>query len=185
MADEVAELTVRDLGDDRAARAAQQAATGPLCGITRLGRSVVIHLVGCSQRPDAVAVPGQLKVTLYGTVALRVRAAVNRFILLDSDSTATLPHPSRAVWVHETVEEFQAVDRSVDESQELLLARWGSRRSPPTTADGRNRVAHPEPESGAGVVRCRRRGSVRGALRGRGHHRVAPRRVARASLARC
>ena len=51
--DEVAELTVRDIGDDRAARAAQQAATGRLCEIARLGRSVDIHLVCCTQRPDA------------------------------------------------------------------------------------------------------------------------------------
>ena len=36
--DEVAELTVRDLGDDRAARAAQQAAIGRLCEIARLRR---------------------------------------------------------------------------------------------------------------------------------------------------
>jgi S-DNA-T family DNA segregation ATPase FtsK/SpoIIIE len=83
--DEVAELTVRDLGDDRAARAAQQAATGRLCEIARLGRSVDIHLVCCTQRPDAEAVPGQLKANLDGTVAFRVRAAVNSFILLDSD----------------------------------------------------------------------------------------------------
>jgi len=132
--DEVAELTVRDLGDDRAARAAQQAATGRLCEIARLGRSVDIHLVCCTQRPDAEAVPGQLKANLDGTVAFRVRAAVNSFILLDSDRAAMLPpHPGRAVFAHETVEEFQAVDCSVEESQELLLARWGSRGSSPTT----------------------------------------------------
>jgi hypothetical protein len=134
MADEVAELTVRDLGDDRAARAAQQAATGRLCGITRLGRSVVIHLVGCSQRPDAVAVTGQRKGNLDRIIAFRMRAGINARVLLDSDITATLPHPSRAVWVHETVEEFQAVDRSVEESQELPLARWGSGASHPPLA---------------------------------------------------
>jgi len=43
--DEVAELTVRDLGDDRAAGAAQQAATGRRAEIARLGRSGDIHLV--------------------------------------------------------------------------------------------------------------------------------------------
>ncbi|MHB1526454.1 MAG: FtsK/SpoIIIE domain-containing protein [Candidatus Dormibacteria bacterium] len=130
--DEVAELTVRDLGDDRAARAAQQAATGRLCEIARLGRSVDIHLVCCTQRPDADAVPGQLKANLDGTVAFRVRAAINSFILLDSDRAALLPpHPGRAVWAHETVEEFQAVDCSLEESRDLLLARWGGRGSMP------------------------------------------------------
>ncbi len=132
--DEVAELTVRDLGDDRAARAAQQAATGRLCEIARLGRSVDIHLVCCTQRPDAEAVPGQLKANLDGTVAFRVRAAVNSFILLDSDKASLLPpHPGRAIFAHETVEELQAVDCSMEESRELLLARWGSGRVSPTT----------------------------------------------------
>ena len=132
--DEVAELTVRDLGDDRAARAAQQAATGRVCEIARLGRSVDIHLVCCTQRPDAEAVPGQLKANLDGTVAFRVRAALNSFILIDSDRASLLPaHPGRAVFAHEAVEVFQAVDCSVEESRELLLGRWGSGRVRPTT----------------------------------------------------
>ncbi len=58
MADEVAELTVRDLSDDRAARAAQQAAAGRLCEIAGPGSSVDIHLVCCTQRPGAEAAPG-------------------------------------------------------------------------------------------------------------------------------
>ena len=130
--DEVAELTVRHLGDDRAARAAQQAATGRLCEIARLGRSVGIHLVCCTQGPDADAVPGQLKANLDGTVAVRVRAAINSFILLDSDRAAMLPpHPGRTVFAHETVEEFQAVHCSLEESRDLLLVRWGGRSSLP------------------------------------------------------
>lgn len=48
---------------------------------------------------------------LDGTVAFRVRAAVNSFILLDSDRPSLLPpHPARAVFANETVEEVQAVD---------------------------------------------------------------------------
>jgi hypothetical protein len=123
--DEVAELTCRDLGDDRAARAAQQAASGRLAEIARLGRSVQVHLVCCTQRPDAEAVPGQLKANLDGTVAFRVRAAVNSYILLDSDRAALLPpHPGRAIWAHEGMEEFQAIDLGADESRHLLQARW-------------------------------------------------------------
>jgi hypothetical protein len=106
VADEVAELAVRDLGDQRAARAAQQAATRRLCEIARLGRSVDIHLVCSNQRPHAEAVPGQLKTALVGTVAFRVRAAVNSFILLDSEKALLLPpRLDRAVVTHETVEE--------------------------------------------------------------------------------
>ena len=108
--DEVAELTVRDLGDDRAARAAQVAANGRLWEIAGLGRSVDIHLVCCTQRPDDEAVPGQMKANLAGTVSLRVRAPVNGFILLDSDRAPLLPpRAGRAVFAHETVGEFQAV----------------------------------------------------------------------------
>ncbi|MDA8332216.1 MAG: FtsK/SpoIIIE domain-containing protein, partial [Candidatus Dormibacteraeota bacterium] len=130
--DEVAELTCRDLGDDRAARAAQQAASGRLGEIARLGRSVGVHLVCCTQRPDAEAVPGQLKANLQGTVAFRVWAAVNSYILLDSDRAALLPpHPGRAIWQEETMEEFQAVDCSLEESRQLLLARWSGRASLP------------------------------------------------------
>ena len=65
--DDVADLRVRDLGDDRAARAARQAVTGRLAEIARLGRSVDIHLVCCTQRLDADAVPGQLKTNIDGT----------------------------------------------------------------------------------------------------------------------
>ena len=132
--DEVAELTVRDLGDDGAARAAQQAATGRLCEIARLGRSVDIQLVCCTQRPDAEAVPGQLKANLDRTVAFGVGAAVNSFILLDSDKASLLPtHPGRAHFAHEIVEEFQAVNCSAEESRGVLLGRWGSGRVRPTT----------------------------------------------------
>ncbi len=56
--DEVAKTTVRDLGDDRAARGAKQAATRRLGEIARLRRSVYLHLACCTQRPDADAVPG-------------------------------------------------------------------------------------------------------------------------------
>lgn len=47
--DEVVKTTVRDLGDDRAARGAKQAATRRLGKIARLRRSVYIHLACCPQ----------------------------------------------------------------------------------------------------------------------------------------
>ena len=125
--DELAELTLRDLGDDRAARDAHRAAVGRLCEIARLGRAAGVHLLVCTQRPDADAVPGQLKANLPGTVAFRVRARVNSEILLDDDRAALLPHrPGRALWAHERVEEFQAVHLDADESDRLLDERWGT-----------------------------------------------------------
>ncbi|MHB8510112.1 MAG: FtsK/SpoIIIE domain-containing protein [Candidatus Dormibacteria bacterium] len=133
--DEVAELTVRDLGGDKVGRAAQQAAVGRLCEIARLGRAAGIHLIVCTQRPDAEAVPGQLKANLAGTVAFRVRSGVNSLILLESDRAAMLPpHPGRAVWAHDREEEFQAIFLSGEDSRKLLEERWGAKLIHGTTA---------------------------------------------------
>jgi len=122
--DELAELTVRELGAAPAALAAQKAATGRLAEIARLGRAVGIHLILCTQRPDAEAVPGQLKANLAGTVAFRVRSEVNSHILLESDRAALLPHhPGRAIWAHERLEEFQAIHLAPDAAARLLQAR--------------------------------------------------------------
>jgi DNA segregation ATPase FtsK/SpoIIIE-like protein len=122
--DELAELTVRELGAAPAAVAAQKVATGRLAEIARLGRAVGIHLILCTQRPDAEAVPGQLKANLAGTVAFRVRSEVNSHILLESDRAALLPHhPGRAIWAHERLEEFQAIHLPADETQRLLADR--------------------------------------------------------------
>jgi DNA segregation ATPase FtsK/SpoIIIE-like protein len=122
--DELAELTVRELGAAPAAVAAQKAATGRLAEIARLGRAVGIHLILCTQRPDAEAVPGQLKANLAGTVAFRVRSEVNSHILLESDRAALLPHhPGRAIWAHERLEEFQAIDLAANEAAKLLRTR--------------------------------------------------------------
>jgi len=124
--DEVAELTIRELGQDKEAQAAQKAALSKLAEIARLGRAVGIHLLLSTQRPDADAVPGQLKANLPGTVAFRVRSAVNSIILLDCDRAAKLAMvPGRGLWACERIEEFQAVYLSDDESRRLLHERWG------------------------------------------------------------
>jgi DNA segregation ATPase FtsK/SpoIIIE-like protein len=136
--DELAELTARDWGVDRVAREAQQAARARLVEISRLGRAVGIHLIVCTQRPDADVVPGQLKANLAGTVAFRVRAGVNSLILLDSDRAALLPpHPGRAVWAEERIEEFQAVHVSLEESRRLLEGRWGASLMSRATVEGK------------------------------------------------
>ena len=119
--DEVAELTVREVGKDQAVQAAQKAATGRLSEIARLGRAAGVHLIVCTQRPDAEAVPGQLKANLAATVAFRVRSAINSAILLESDKAALLPHaPGRAIWAHERLEEFQAIYLSREGSDAIL-----------------------------------------------------------------
>jgi DNA segregation ATPase FtsK/SpoIIIE-like protein len=122
--DELAELTVRELGGNPSALAAQKVARGRLGEVARLGRAVGIHLVVCTQRPDAEAVPGQLKANLAGTVAFRVRAQVNSLILLENDRAALLPHrPGRAIWAHERLEEFQAIHLADAEAERLVADR--------------------------------------------------------------
>jgi len=125
--DELAEATCPGGGVPRAARAAQEAVAGRLAGLARLGRAAGVHLLCATQRPDAEAVPGQLKANLTGTVAFRVRSAINSAILCDSDRAAQLPpHPGRALWVHDTVEVVQvpAVDRALSEA--WIAARRGA-----------------------------------------------------------
>lgn len=127
--DEVAELTTKELGSDKAATDARRAAVGRLVELARLGRAGGIHLILCTQRPDADAVPGQLKANMAGTVAFRVRADVNSQILLESDRAALLPPLSgRAIWAHERLEEFQAVYVDPAQSARLLAERWGGAR---------------------------------------------------------
>jgi S-DNA-T family DNA segregation ATPase FtsK/SpoIIIE len=126
--DELAELTVRELGSDKVGRAAQQAAIGRLTEIARLARAAGIFLVLATQRPDAEAVHGQLKANLAGTVAFRTRAMVNSMILLDNDRASVLPpHPGRAIWSHDRDEEFQGIRLEGDESRRLLEQRWGAK----------------------------------------------------------
>ena len=137
--DELAELTVRELGGNPSALAAQKVARGRLGEVARLGRAVGIHLVVCTQRPDAEAVPGQLKANLAGTVAFRVRAQVNSLILLENDRAALLPHrPGRAIWAHERLEEFQAIHLASAEAERLVAVRVAE-----LTAEGAGLVTPP------------------------------------------
>ena len=125
--DELAQLTIGVLGgkENDQARAAQKASTGLLCELGRLGRAAGIHLILCTQRPDHEIIPGQLKAVCGGTVAFRVRNIANSQILLDCDRAALLPpHPGRAVWAHEGLEEFQAIYLDPDEGFRRLEERW-------------------------------------------------------------
>jgi len=134
VADELAELTTRDLGSDKAAKACQQAALSRLSECARLGRSAGVFLILSTQRPDADAIPGQIKANLTGTAAFRVRNALNSHILVDSDRAAQLAMiPGRGLWVCERVEEFQAVYISAEASRRLLEEKWGA----PVVSQGR------------------------------------------------
>ena len=95
MVEEVAEITGRDLGVGRAARAAHHAASGRPCGIAGFGSSVETHRVPCTRWPDVEVGPGKLSAGLGGRVASRVRAAANSFSLIETNTGTMLP-PHRA-----------------------------------------------------------------------------------------
>jgi S-DNA-T family DNA segregation ATPase FtsK/SpoIIIE len=65
-----------------------------------------------TQRPDAEAVPGQIKANIPATVAFRVRSAINSRILLGEDNAgaATLPPlPGRGIWQFDSEARFQSI----------------------------------------------------------------------------
>ncbi|MHB1640863.1 MAG: hypothetical protein ACYCUD_13700 [Candidatus Dormibacteria bacterium] len=94
----MAKPTARRLGEDRVARAANQAASGRPGAIVRLGESLDIQLVRSRWQPIAGAAPGQLPAELGNVVPLRVGAAVDTFTLTDScRAQVTSPHPVHAI----------------------------------------------------------------------------------------
>jgi DNA segregation ATPase FtsK/SpoIIIE-like protein len=99
-----------------------------LTRICRLGRAAGVHVIAATQRPDADAVPGQLKANLPATMAFRVRDAVNSRILLgDGNPTAaSLPAvPGRGIWqTGDVVAEVQAPWLGRDEAAALLARAY-------------------------------------------------------------
>jgi hypothetical protein len=98
--DEMAELTAVESGD-RAEKAARQAQLTHLVRLCRLGRAVGVHAICATQRPDADAVPGQLKANLPATMAFRVRDPVNSRVLLGDghpEAASLPPIPGRGIW---------------------------------------------------------------------------------------
>lgn len=62
-----------------------------------------------------------------GSVAFRVEAAVNSFILVESERVSLrLSQAVGADWAHEIVDEFRAGDCAVEEDQGLLPMMGGS-----------------------------------------------------------
>ena len=121
--DEAAELTAVESGD-RAERASRQAQLALLTRLCRLGRAAGIHVITATQRPDAEAVPGQLKANLPATMAFRVRDSVNSRVLLGDGNpqAASLPAiAGRGIWQAEVQVEVQTPWLSREEAVRLLF----------------------------------------------------------------
>ncbi len=140
--DECAELSAAEVSD-REERARRQQALAHISRLCRLGRALGVHVIVSTQRPDAEAVPGQVKANIPATVAFRVRNATNSRILLGEggDSAAALPPlPGRGVWQWDEETTFQAPWLGVKEARQLLEAAY-----PPVVAAGSGRVT-PTPQ---------------------------------------
>jgi len=109
--DEMAELSAVE-SSNRDEKGRRQAALASVSRICRLGRATGFHVIVSTQRPDAEAVPGQIKANIPATVAFRVRSAINSRILLGEDNTgaASLPPlPGRGIWQFDTDTRFQSI----------------------------------------------------------------------------
>src|SRR5207244_11963822 len=107
------------------ARRPQNDALGALASLCRLGRSLGIHFVGATQRPDAGVLPGQIKANIPATVAFKVREALNSRILLGEENAgaASLPPlPGRGIWQWQTQTQFESPWLARAEA-EAMLAR--------------------------------------------------------------
>lgn len=65
--------------------------------IASKSRAVGIHLILCTQRPEADVIPGLLKAQLPATLAFRTRNIVNSQILLDNKNATELKIKGRAI----------------------------------------------------------------------------------------
>ena len=78
-----------------------------------LARSLGIHLLIATQRPDRDILPGQLKDNLPSVICFKVKNETNSKICLDNNRAADLPSakeiPGRAIWQHETEREVQTL----------------------------------------------------------------------------
>jgi S-DNA-T family DNA segregation ATPase FtsK/SpoIIIE len=108
---EVSRPVAESSSDKARGPSAKQQAHGAFSRLARLGRALGIHIIACTQRPDADVMPGQIKDQLPATVAFRTRSETNSHILLGdkNGAAANLPRVrGRAIfqWVDE--DEVQA-----------------------------------------------------------------------------
>ena len=101
------------LAKEKADRESRTYAHKLLVDLICLARSLGIHIVIATQRPDADILPGQLKANIPATICFKVRSEVNSRICLDNNRASLLPSPAelpgRAIWQHETEREVQTL----------------------------------------------------------------------------
>ncbi len=98
--DELGEITIKS--SEREDQIARQLNVNLLSRVARLGRAPGVHMILCTQRPDAEVVPGQIKANLNAILAFRAQDPIQSQILLGQGdiAAALLPAeaPGRAIW---------------------------------------------------------------------------------------
>lgn len=101
------------LAKEKADREARTYSHKLLVDLICLARSLGIHIVIATQRPDADILPGQLKANIPATICFKVRSEINSRICLDNNRAALLPQPNelpgRAIWQHDVEREVQTM----------------------------------------------------------------------------
>ncbi len=129
--DEFGELRAADVPRQSPERGRRDAVHALISRAGRIGRAVGVHLVVCTQRPDADTVTPQLQAQLPATVALHCVTDTNSRVLLDNSAAADLaPRPGRAIWQWEDQVEVQLPMLEKAEARALLAERY------PVSVDG-------------------------------------------------
>lgn len=99
-----------------------QKARAALSQIARQGRSVGVHLVIATQRPDARALDPQVKANLTGVLCFQMQNDHSSIIVLGNGRATDLPPiPGRAIWRSGAeMTEVQVPYLSTDEAESLL-----------------------------------------------------------------
>ncbi len=119
--DEIAELFLNGAGvDNRKIQKARRI----LSQIARQGRSVGIHLVAATQRPDSRALDPQVKANLTGVLCFQMLNDASSITVLGNGRATELPAiAGRAIWKNGAdMQEVQVPFLGVDQADEMLAA---------------------------------------------------------------
>ena len=110
-----------DLADQLETKKEQNAFYKPVQRIAQAGRSRGIHLVICTQRPEAKLVPSTTKAQLNGRVALRVNDGISSRMIIEAPDAQHLQKHGDMIYKNgDTVERAQGYLIEIQELDEIV-----------------------------------------------------------------
>lgn len=110
-----------DLADQLETKKEQNAFYKPVQRIAQAGRSRGIHLVICTQRPEAKLVPSTTKAQLNGRVALRVNDGISSRMIIEAPDAQYLQKHGDMIYKNgDTVERAQGYLIEISELDEIV-----------------------------------------------------------------